>query len=206
MKRLTHVVVLAALIAATASCGDVVRQGHAPVFLVVDMLQAAQGDQPDEFFTNLLSDVITNVTSPAPCTPEVPCPTYFNDVGQVTLRIVPKDIGTPTVPSVLTTNNEVTIRRFRVTYRRSDGRNTPGVDVPYGFDGAVDRNRSVRSSADARIRTRAERRQERVTSGSVNRQSNHHHHDRRGNVLRSRSGRQRCERHRVHSDRFWQFW
>jgi hypothetical protein len=24
-----------------------------------------------------------------------------------------------------------------VSYRRADGRNTPGVDVPFGFDGAV---------------------------------------------------------------------
>ena len=36
-----------------------------------------------------------------------------------------------------TTNNEVTVTRYHVTYRRADGRNTPGVDVPYGFDGAV---------------------------------------------------------------------
>ena len=36
-----------------------------------------------------------------------------------------------------TTNNAVTIRRYHVSYRRADGRNTPGVDVPYGFDGAA---------------------------------------------------------------------
>jgi len=31
----------------------------------------------------------------------------------------------------------VTINRYRVTFRRSDGRNTPGVDVPFPFDSAV---------------------------------------------------------------------
>ena len=36
-----------------------------------------------------------------------------------------------------TTNSEVTINRYHVNYRRADGRNTPGVDVPYAFDGAV---------------------------------------------------------------------
>jgi hypothetical protein len=36
-----------------------------------------------------------------------------------------------------TTNNQVTVSRYHVSYRRSDGRNTPGVDVPLGFDGAV---------------------------------------------------------------------
>ncbi len=50
----------------------------------------------------------------------------------------PKDIGPPTgtAPSP-SPNNEVTINRYRVVFRRSDGRNTPGVDVPYGFDGAA---------------------------------------------------------------------
>jgi hypothetical protein len=33
--------------------------------------------------------------------------------------------------------NAVTINRYRVTFRRADGRNTPGVDVPFPFDSAV---------------------------------------------------------------------
>ena len=48
----------------------------------------------------------------------------------------PKDIGTGTTPAP-SPNNEITVTRYRVTYRRSDGRNTPGVDVPYAFDGAA---------------------------------------------------------------------
>ena len=32
--------------------------------------------------------------------------------------------------------NDVTFTRYHVAYRRSDGRNTPGVDVPFAFDGA----------------------------------------------------------------------
>ena len=45
-----------------------------------------------------------------------------------------KDITNPNAPS---TNNAVTISRFHVEYVRADGRNTPGVDVPYPFDNAV---------------------------------------------------------------------
>ena len=30
----------------------------------------------------------------------------------------------------------MTISRYHVAYRRSDGRNAPGVDVPFAFDGA----------------------------------------------------------------------
>ena len=32
---------------------------------------------------------------------------------------------------------DIVIERYKVTYVRADGRNTPGTDVPYPFDGAV---------------------------------------------------------------------
>lgn len=32
---------------------------------------------------------------------------------------------------------DIVVERYRVTYVRADGRNTPGTDVPYPFDGAV---------------------------------------------------------------------
>ena len=128
--RRTGLVVLVAV--ATASCGDVVRSSRAPVFLVVNSLQAGQGNGSSKLAGTLDSDVITNVTSPAPCSPTSPCPTVFSDVGSVSLSVAMKDV---TVAP--TTNNQVTITRYHVVYRRSDGRNTPGVDVPYAFDGAV---------------------------------------------------------------------
>jgi hypothetical protein len=61
----------------------------------------------------------------------------FNDGGRVQLRLVLKDIGTPAAPTSPTTNNAVTITRYRVNYRRSDGHNIQGVDVPYAFDGGA---------------------------------------------------------------------
>jgi hypothetical protein len=57
----------------------------------------------------------------------------FSDSGSVVLESFQKDI-TGTGPS---TNNAITISRYHVSYRRADGKNTPGVDVPYGFDGAL---------------------------------------------------------------------
>jgi hypothetical protein len=129
----TRLVVVAALSTATVSCGDVVRQGRAPVMLVIDQLQGSSGNTtPGPFGSPLVSDVLTNVTTPAPCTVQAPCPTVFNDVGQVVLRAVPKNhLLEPT------SNNGVTITRYRVVYKRTDGRATPGVDVPYAFDGGA---------------------------------------------------------------------
>ena len=122
------------LVAATASCGDVVRSGRSPVILVIDSLTGASGGGrgAGAFTATLQSDVIVFVSSPAPCTPLAQCPTVFSDSGQVVLRLVPKDISVAP-----TDNNAVTISRYHISFRRADGRNTPGVDVPYGYDGAV---------------------------------------------------------------------
>ena len=40
----------------------------------------------------------------------------------------------PTTPSP---NTAITFNRYHVDFRRTDGRNTQGVDVPYSFDGAA---------------------------------------------------------------------
>jgi hypothetical protein len=136
MRSWTTIGALVLVTAATVSCGDVVRDGRAPVFLIIDQLQATRGGSATGNASGtLLSDVITNVTSPAPCSAASPCATVFNDMGQASFRLTVKNIGAGSAtPS---TNNEVTLTRYRVTYRRADGRNTPGVDVPFGFDGAA---------------------------------------------------------------------
>jgi hypothetical protein len=115
-----------ALIAMSVSCGDAVRQGSSPVYLVIDQLTAGNSNF-------LHSDVVVMVTSPAPCTTDIPCPTVYSDSGTVSLRSLQKNV-TATSPS---TNSEITVNRYHVSYRRADGKNTPGVDVPYGFDGAL---------------------------------------------------------------------
>jgi len=138
MRNLTRFLALAGLIGTTASCGDVVRSGRAPSYLVIDSLGGIRGatslGTPS---STLISDVITNITSPDPCTPTNPCPTIFGDPGQAVMHIAlknPGPAGTPATPSEV---NSITIDRYRVDYIRADGRNTPGVDVPYGFDGAL---------------------------------------------------------------------
>jgi hypothetical protein len=137
MRNATRLIGLAALVAASVSCGDVVRQGSSPVYLVIDSLLGIRGAvQLGTPSATLISDVITNVTAPDPCTTIAPCPTIFGDNGQVTLRAPLKDLGATTSLSP-TSNNEVTINRVHVEYVRADGRNTQGVDVPYAFDSAL---------------------------------------------------------------------
>lgn len=116
----------------TAGCGDMAQQGRSPVQLVILGLQGASGADPDEFGSFVQSDVETIVTRD-----DVPVATIFPDLGQVTMQIVLKDQGVPGVVADPSPLNSVTITRYRVVYRRADGHNTPGIDVPFAFDGAI---------------------------------------------------------------------
>lgn len=107
---------------AGAGCSETVRTGQSSAFMILDRLEGAPGGEASSTFAGTLrSDVLTKGG-------------VFEDNGRVVLRLALKDVTSPTGP---TTNNHITINRYRVDFRRTDGRNTPGVDVPYGFDGAI---------------------------------------------------------------------
>lgn len=127
---------LSAVVLSSASCGQVPRAGTSPSMLVIDLLEGASGARSGEFGGNLASDVVTNISTTDATGATVKVPTIFEDLGQVQFRIILKDQGSPGAIAAPSALNVVTINRYHVKYRRSDGRNVPGVDVPYGFDGA----------------------------------------------------------------------
>jgi hypothetical protein len=129
-------VALIAVLVGSVSCGDVVRQGKAPVIIVIDDLTAASGAVPGELGAFLLSDVQTLVEQTVGGQ-TVSVPVIFNDVAQATMRIIPKDGGNGTTNLNPTPWNAVTLNRYRITFIRADGKNTYGVDVPFPVDGAV---------------------------------------------------------------------
>lgn len=110
-----------------ASCGSTVREGSGTSFLIVNGLELASGARPGQFGNTLLSDVITVVDD---------VPTWLNDLARVTFSLGLKDPGPSGSPIAPSQNQFITVDRYRVQFTRTDGRNTPGVDVPYGFDGA----------------------------------------------------------------------
>ena len=115
---------IAAILLGSTSCGDLVQQGKAASFLVIDSLAGASGAVPGQYGGTLQADVVTNSTR-------------FEDLGQAQLRILLKDPGAPGATSAPSPLNAITVNRYHVSYRRADGRNVQGVDVPYDFDGAV---------------------------------------------------------------------
>ncbi len=118
--KLLTVASIVSLAAMTAGCGGMAGNDRSSVTLIVEALQAASGASATPAFSGTLqSDVLTRGG-------------IFSDQGRVTMRVIGKD---PT--DVLTLGNSVTITRYLVTFTRSDGRNTPGIDVPFPFDSAV---------------------------------------------------------------------
>jgi hypothetical protein len=115
----TLVLVIGLALTSAACAGGQVRQGRSPMILVIDSLTATAGGSGTAGST-LQSDVFT-------------AGGVISDSGSVTFRLVPKDpIGA--APSEV---NAVVIDRYRVEFRRSDGRRTPGEDVPFPFDSAL---------------------------------------------------------------------
>jgi len=115
---------VAALAAPLASCTAAQTAGVSPSYLIINQLGGASGADADTFDSSLQSDVVTEGS-------------IFEDPGRVIFSLGFKDPGTAESPTVPTTTNFITVTRYHVRYLRSDGRNTPGVDVPYSFDGAM---------------------------------------------------------------------
>lgn len=102
-----------------SACGsDDARQSQSASYLIIDRLQFGAGGSGVSTFS---SDVLTNGG-------------ILEDLGTVIFRAAMRDVTNPNNP---TSNNEITVQRYHVNFRRSDGRNTPGVDVPYPFDGSI---------------------------------------------------------------------
>jgi hypothetical protein len=119
-----------------SGCSETIREGNGPVQAIVTSLEAAPGAEPNKFGGTLSSDVLTLVKKDENGV-KIKVPTVFNDLGRVVVTAAMKNPGVPGSPVAPTAMNDVTFTRYRVVYTRADGRNTPGVDVPYPFDSGV---------------------------------------------------------------------
>ena len=114
---------MAAALIGAGSCGDT-SLGKSPAILVIDQMLGANTATPNQFGGTMQSDIIFKGSR-------------VEDLGQVGLRMMIKDLGNPGAESSPSPLNQIVVNRYRVSYRRADGRNVPGVDVPYPFDGAI---------------------------------------------------------------------
>lgn len=95
--------------------------------VIIVSMQGAKGEATTASGADLFSDVCTVPTGAPPDACSV-----FNDNGIVEMQAFRKDQG-----ALSSFENNVVFERYRVTYIRSDGRNVPGVNVPYPWDGVA---------------------------------------------------------------------
>ncbi len=136
MSRATHAVCgLGAVLCllGSLSCNELVRTGSSSTILVIERIGALAGGATGAPINTFLdSDVLFCDSTAVPPTCSV-----LPDIARVTTRLAFKAPGTSESPSSPTSANWVTITGYRVVYRRSDERNTPGGDVPYAFEGGM---------------------------------------------------------------------
>jgi hypothetical protein len=133
-NRAAHLAVILSCVVGLASCAsEFTRTGSSPSFLIIESVLGASGDDPETFGSPLFADVLDHVEMQI--NEETVCvPVITNDLGQVRVRATMKNQISPTAPTAI---NSITIERYHVEFRRTDGRNTPGVDVPHPIDGAA---------------------------------------------------------------------
>lgn len=126
MKAMTRVIKLlglAVLAIGLAACNPMENESESASILVVERMQGTTVD--GEFSDYIQSDVLVETTQGT---------TIVADIGKATLSC---KLLAPAPPMGSSGWNDIIVTRYVVSYTRVDGRNTPGVDVPYPFEGSV---------------------------------------------------------------------
>jgi hypothetical protein len=120
-KKIVSLTVVVAAVLFLSSCNPVENKTKSASLLIVESIQGQ--DISGKAASYLQSDVYKESTS-----------TVIADVATATLRTETLD------PSPLlgtSQYNDILVTRYAVAYSRTDGKNTPGVDVPYPFEGSL---------------------------------------------------------------------
>ncbi len=139
MKKATSILkilVVLPLILTFFSCNPIENETTSASRLIVENLMGTSMEGEDASY--LQSDVLYQDPEDSTIT------TIYADPATVTFRALLLDPDSVTGPSYL---NDVTITRYVVTYTRSDGKNTEGVDVPYSFEGSLSVQVGIDSTA-----------------------------------------------------------
>ncbi len=124
ITRVTKLLGLAVLALGLAACNPVESDSESASMLIVERMQGSNVD--GQISDYVQSDVIVQKEGEEG--------TILADIGRATLSC---KMLAPAPPLGATAWNDIVVTRYVVSYSRVDGRNTPGVDVPYPFEGSV---------------------------------------------------------------------
>jgi len=128
MKKTTITLKIMAILPlafALIACNPIENETTSASMLIVDVIigESLDGDQGNYLESDVLyEDEDKGIT------------TIYADPAVATLRATLLDPNSITGPSQL---NAITLERYQVSYSRSDGRNTEGIDVPYAHEGVL---------------------------------------------------------------------
>jgi hypothetical protein len=120
MKKALRIAVILSVFLVLYSCNPIEDQSRSASMLLVDNMLGTDADGKSGNF--LQSDVVFTSGS------------VRADTATATLRALTLDpdplLGTSPY-------NDIVVTRYLVSYSRTDGKNVPGVDVPYPFEGSM---------------------------------------------------------------------
>lgn len=125
--------ILLAVMLVSYACTRVEDNSRSGSLLTVESITGEIGGEATES-TPLLSDTCDNPND-QPQDPQL-CG-VFNDNANITFSNDYLQVGPGSGVTQGSFLNDIIVNRYRVDYFRSNGRNTPGVDVPYGIDGTM---------------------------------------------------------------------
>ncbi len=118
-KKVLSILVILPVFLILSACNPIEDETRSSSFLIVEKIQGQdyEGNTTDY----LQSDVIKNNS-------------VFADVATATLRASTLDPA----PMLGTSQyNDIVLTKYTVSYSRTDGKNTPGIDVPLPFEGTL---------------------------------------------------------------------
>ncbi len=119
-KKALSITVIVSAILLLYSCNPIEDDSRSPSMLIIESIQGYDRDAKAASYLD--SDVIKfNNTVTA-------------DVGSATVRAETLD---PAPLMGTSSFNDILVTRYTVSYSRTDGKNVPGVDVPYPFEGSL---------------------------------------------------------------------
>jgi uncharacterized lipoprotein YehR (DUF1307 family) len=119
IKKILSLTVIISAILLLSACNPVENKSQSPSLLIVENILGK--DIEGKAVNYLQSDVVINST-------------VIADVASTTLRAETMD---PAPMLGTSPYNDILVTRYTVSYSRTDGRNVPGVDVPYPFEGSL---------------------------------------------------------------------
>jgi hypothetical protein len=131
----TQKILIAALLPAIlmlSGCNPLEKQSKSTSFIIVENIL---GTDLSGQATNFLQSDVVKVTAGVS--------TVTADVATASLRAAMYDPAPILDP---TQYNDIYLDRYTVSYSRTDGKNRPGVDVPYSFEGALSQELKVGTS------------------------------------------------------------